>query len=130
MRKVVSATSLPSRIRCAIYTRKSIEVEADEQVNSLQTQREVCSAFIRCHEHLNWFEVPGRYDDSGRSGSTLERPALRKLISDIEAGEIEIVLFYKIDRLTRSLADLTSSAIAWSAGHPKPDYNRRRGNHQ
>jgi len=91
--------------QCAIYTRKSADVSEDEEVNSLQTQREVCSAYIRCQSHLGWQEVPTSYDDAGWSGGNLERPALQRLIADIESGRIQTVVFYKIDRLTRSLAD-------------------------
>lgn len=100
------AHDLPARpAQCAIYTRKSADVSEDEEVNSLQTQREVCSAYIRCQSHLGWQEVPTNYDDAGWSGGNLERPALQRLIADIESRRVQIVVFYKIDRLTRSLAD-------------------------
>jgi len=95
----------PAQMRCAIYTRKSTTNALDINVNSLQTQREVCQAYIRCQEHRSWLELPRQYDDGGFSGGNLERPALKRLLDDIEAGGIDIVVVYKIDRLSRSLAD-------------------------
>src|SRR5438067_3860842 len=91
--------------RCAIYTRKSTEHGLEAEVNSLETQREVCQAYIRCQAHRNWVELSYQYDDGGYSGGTLERPGLQRLVSDIEAGRIDVVVIYKIDRLTRSLTD-------------------------
>lgn len=95
----------PAQMRCAIYTRKSTSNRLDLEVNSLQTQREVCQAYIKCQAHRNWVELPHHYDDGGFTGGNLERPALRRLIDDIEAGRIDMVVVYKIDRLSRSLAD-------------------------
>lgn len=91
--------------RCAIYTRKSTNDRLDRDFNSLESQREVCSAYIRSQRHKGWVEVVERYDDGGQSGGTLERPALQKLMSDIEHGAIDMVVIYKIDRLTRSIRD-------------------------
>lgn len=91
--------------RCAIYTRKSTTAGLALEVNSLETQREVCSAYVRCQAHRNWVELPQKYDDGGFSGGSLERPALKRLISDIEAGRIDLIVVYKIDRLSRSLSD-------------------------
>jgi site-specific DNA recombinase len=91
--------------RCAIYTRKSTEHGLDRAVNSLETQRDVCLAYIKCQAHRHWVHLPHRYDDGGYSGGTLVRPALNRLIADIEAGRIDMVVIYKIDRLTRSLLD-------------------------
>lgn len=91
--------------RCAIYTRKSTEHGLDRAVNSLETQRDVCRSYIKCQAHRNWVELPCHYDDGGYSGGTLVRPALNRLIGDIEAGRIDMVVIYKIDRLTRSLLD-------------------------
>jgi site-specific DNA recombinase len=91
--------------RCAIYTRKSTDYGLEQAVNSLDTQRDVCRAYIKCQAHRNWTELPYQYDDGGYSGGTLVRPALGRLIGDIEAGRIDIVVIYKIDRLTRSLLD-------------------------
>jgi DNA invertase Pin-like site-specific DNA recombinase len=91
--------------RCAIYTRKSTEYGLDRAVNSLDAQRDVCRAYIKCQAHRNWIEVPRRYDDGGYSGGTLVRPALNQLVADIEAGRVDMIVIYKIDRLTRSLLD-------------------------
>lgn len=91
--------------RCAIYTRKSTNKRLDHDVNSLVTQREICSAYVKSQQYKNWVELPDRYDDGGHSGSGLDRPALAKLMQDIEAGQVDAVIIYKIDRLTRSLLD-------------------------
>lgn len=91
--------------RCAIYTRKSTNKRLEHDVNSLVTQREISSAYIRSQQYRGWVELPDAYDDGGHSGSGLDRPALARLMRDIEAGEIDVVVVYKIDRLTRSLAD-------------------------
>jgi DNA invertase Pin-like site-specific DNA recombinase len=91
--------------RCAIYTRKSSEEGLEQEFNSLDAQREACEAFILSQRHEGWNALPGFYDDGGISGGTMERPALKRLLSDIEAGRIDVVVVYKVDRLTRSLAD-------------------------
>lgn len=91
--------------RCAIYTRKSTNHLLDREINSLVTQRETCGAYIKSQQYRGWVEMPRRYDDGGHSGSGLERPALAELMKDIEAGEVDAVVIYKIDRLTRSLLD-------------------------
>lgn len=91
--------------RCAIYTRKSTNGLLDRDVNSLTTQREICSAYIKSQQYRGWVELPQPYDDGGHSGSGLERPALSQLMQDIEAGEVDAIIVYKIDRLTRSLLD-------------------------
>lgn len=91
--------------RCAIYTRKSTNSRLDHEVNSLTTQHEICSAYIASQRYRGWTALPRSYDDGGHSGSGLERPALAALMHDIEAGEIDTVVVYKIDRLTRSLLD-------------------------
>jgi site-specific DNA recombinase len=101
----IAASTQTQPIRCAIYTRKSNEAGLEREVNSLDAQREICSAYIKCNEHKGWRELPTCYDDGGYSGGTLERPALHRLFADVEAGEIDAIVFYKIDRLTRSLAD-------------------------
>jgi DNA invertase Pin-like site-specific DNA recombinase len=94
-----------SRQRCAIYTRKSSEEGLEQEFNSLAAQREACEAFIRSQRNEGWVLARTRYDDGGFSGGNLERPALQDLIADIRAGRIDIVVVYKVDRLTRSLAD-------------------------
>lgn len=91
--------------RCAIYTRKSTNNRLDHEVNSLTTQHEICTAYISSQQYRGWKALARRYDDGGHSGSGLERPALAALMHDIEAGEIDTVVVYKIDRLTRSLLD-------------------------
>src|SRR5881398_4047500 len=91
--------------RCAIYTRKSTEYNLELAFNSLDAQREACEAYIKSQAHEGWRLIPGRYDDGAFSGASLERPALQQLLADVRAGEIDIVLVYKVDRLTRSLAD-------------------------
>ena len=93
------------QIRCAIYTRKSSEEGLDQEFNSLDAQHEACAAYIASQRHEGWKLLPARYDDGGISGGTLERPALGRLMAEIEAGRIDMVVVYKIDRLTRSLAD-------------------------
>ena len=94
-----------SRRHCAIYTRKSSEEGLEQEFNSLAAQREACEAYIRSQRHEGWVLVRTRYDDGGFSGGNLERPALQRLLDDIRAGRIDIVVVYKVDRLTRSLAD-------------------------
>ena len=93
------------KLRCAVYTRKSSEEGLDMAFNSLDAQRDACAAYIASQKSEGWVALPGRYDDGGFSGGTLERPALRRLQADIEAGRIDIVVVYKIDRLSRSLMD-------------------------
>jgi site-specific DNA recombinase len=94
-----------SRKRCAIYTRKSSEEGLEQEFNSLAAQREACEAYIRSQQHEGWRLAKDRYDDGGLSGGNLERPALQLLLTDIRAGRVDTVVVYKVDRLTRSLAD-------------------------
>src|SRR5436853_2630415 len=94
-----------SRRRCAIYTRKSSEEGLEQEFNSLAAQREACEAFIRSQRNEGWVLAKTRYDDGGFSGGNIQRPALQDLLGDIRAGRIDIVVVYKVDRLTRSLAD-------------------------
>jgi site-specific DNA recombinase len=91
--------------RCAIYTRKSTEEGLDQEFNSLDAQREACEAYVASQKAEGWVLAPSRYADGGFSGATLQRPALQRLIADIEASSIDIVVVYKIDRLSRSLMD-------------------------
>jgi site-specific DNA recombinase len=91
--------------RCAIYTRKSTEHNLDLEFNSLDAQREACEAYIKSQAHEGWRLVPGQFDDGGISGGSLDRPALQALLSEIQAGKVDIVVVYKVDRLTRSLTD-------------------------
>jgi len=92
-------------LRCAVYTRKSTEDGLDQEFNSLDAQREACEAYITSQRHEGWNLVPGRYDDGGFSGGTMERPGLRALLADVDAGLVDVIVVYKVDRLTRSLAD-------------------------
>jgi site-specific DNA recombinase len=105
MRSDNSSPRRNARVRCAIYTRKSSEEGLDQEFNSLQAQREACEAFINSQRHEGWVCLPAAYDDGGFSGATMDRPALQRLLADITARRVDIVVVYKIDRLTRSLAD-------------------------
>jgi site-specific DNA recombinase len=97
----------PRRVRAAVYCRKSSEEGLDQTFNSLHAQREACLSYIRSQCHEGWIAVDDHYDDGGYSGGTLQRPALQRLIRDLEAGRIEAVVCYRIDRLSRSLRDFT-----------------------
>ena len=94
-----------STIRCAIYTRKSSDEGLEQEFNSLDAQREACEAYIVSQRHAGWIALSDMYDDGGLSGGTMERPALKRLLEDIKASKVQIVVVYKVDRLTRSLAD-------------------------
>jgi site-specific DNA recombinase len=98
-------TNRTVKARCAIYTRKSSEEGLEQAFNSLDAQREACAAFILSQKHEGWTVLPTLYDDGGFSGGTMERPGLKRLIADIEASEIDVVVVYKVDRLTRALSD-------------------------
>ena len=92
-------------VRCAIYTRKSTEEGLDQDFNSLHAQREAAEAYIVSQKHLGWILVPTHYDDGGFTGANLDRPALQQLLEDIDARRVEVVVVYKVDRLSRSLLD-------------------------
>ncbi|NBW76034.1 MAG: recombinase family protein [Sphingomonadaceae bacterium] len=92
-------------LRCAVYTRKSTEDGLEQEFNSLDAQREACEAYILSQRHEGWTLVPGRYDDGGYSGGNMERPGLKALMEEVDAGQIDVIVVYKVDRLTRSLAD-------------------------
>lgn len=94
-------------LRCAVYTRKSTEDGLEQEFNSLDAQYEACSSYALSQRHEGWVLVRDRYDDGGFSGGNMERPGLKRLLADIEAGKVDIVLLYKIDRLTRSLTDFS-----------------------
>jgi site-specific DNA recombinase len=91
--------------RCAIYTRKSTDHNLDLEFNSLDAQREACEAYIKSQAHEGWRLIPDHYDDGAFSGASLDRPALQELLGEVRAGKIDIIVVYKVDRLTRSLAD-------------------------
>jgi len=105
MRKPATAIRRNGTVRCAIYTRKSSEEGLEQEFNSLRAQREACEAFINSQRHEGWVCLRAGYDDGGFSGATIDRPALQRLLADITAGWVDTVVVYKIDRLTRSLAD-------------------------
>ncbi len=94
-----------TRLRCAVYTRKSSEEGLEQDFNSLDAQREACAAFVRSQQHEGWSLIETRYDGGGFSGGTLERPALTRLLQDLDQGRLDTVVVYKVDRLTRSLSD-------------------------
>jgi len=105
----------PKLLRCAIYTRKSTEHGLEQEFNSLDAQRDACEAYIKSQASQRWKALPQHYDDPAYSGGNLDRPALKKLLADIEAGRIDVVVVYKIDRLTRSLADFAKLVEAFDA---------------
>jgi site-specific DNA recombinase len=107
----------PPRKCCAIYTRKSSEEGLDQEFNSLDAQREAGEAYVKSQASEGWALLPARYDDGGFSGGTMERPALRRLLADIEAGLIDVIVVYKIDRLTRSLADFARMVELFDKQH-------------
>src|SRR5438094_5146219 len=91
--------------RCAIYTRKSSEHNLDLEFNSLDAQREACEAYIKSQAHEGWRLIPAHYDDGAFSGASLDRPALQELLAEVQCCKIDVIVVYKVDRLTRSLAD-------------------------
>jgi DNA invertase Pin-like site-specific DNA recombinase len=93
------------RIKCAIYTRKSSEEGLDQSFNSLDAQREACEAYIQSQKHEGWVPLTAKFDDGGFSGGNMDRPALQRLMADIADRKVNTVVVYKVDRLTRSLAD-------------------------
>lgn len=105
----------PKRLRCAIYTRKSTSEGLDQEFNTLESQRESAEFFIRAMRHEGWEALPERYDDGGFTGANTDRPALQKLLADIEAGEVDCVVVYKVDRLSRSLLDFAKLLAVFDA---------------
>jgi site-specific DNA recombinase len=105
----------PKLLRCAIYTRKSTEHGLELEFNSLDAQRDACEAYIKSQASQGWKALPQHYDDPAYSGGNLDRPGLKKLLAEIEAGKIDVVVVYKIDRLTRSLADFAKLVEAFDA---------------
>jgi site-specific DNA recombinase len=105
----------PQTVRCAIYTRKSTEEGLDQEFNSLDAQREAAQAYIASQQHEGWCGLPQRYDDGGCTGGNLERPALQRLLADVAAGQIDCVLVYKVDRLSRSLLDFAQLMASFEA---------------
>ncbi len=103
------------RLLCAIYTRKSSDEGLEQEFNSLHAQREACEAFIRSQRHEGWHVLSAHYDDGGYSGGNMDRPALQRLLADIAAGKVNVVVVYKIDRLTRSLFDFAKIVETFDA---------------
>src|SRR6478736_2173837 len=101
--------------RCAIYTRKSSEEGLEQDFNSLHAQRESCDAYIKSQRHEGWTSLPALYDDGGYSGGSTERPALKELLADIQSRAVDVVVVYKVDRLTRSLADFAKIVEVFDA---------------
>ncbi len=93
------------KLRCAIYTRKSSEEGLEQDFNSLDAQREACEAYVASQKHEGWNALVEMYDDGGFSGGTMDRPALKRLLADVAAAKIDVVVVYKVDRLTRALSD-------------------------
>jgi site-specific DNA recombinase len=110
-------TSSPARakVRCAVYTRKSSEEGLEQEFNSLDAQREACEAYITSQKHEGWAVLAALYDDGAYSGGTMDRPALQRLLDDVRAGKIDVVVVYKVDRLTRSLADFAKIVEVFDA---------------
>src|SRR4051794_18470000 len=98
-------TASSKLVRCAIYTRVSTDAGLDQEFNSLDAQYDACRAYIRSQAHAGWTLINARYDDGGFSGGSTDRPALQGLMTDLQAGRINVIVVYKVDRLTRSLAD-------------------------
>jgi DNA invertase Pin-like site-specific DNA recombinase len=105
----------PKILRCAIYTRKSSEEGLEQDFNSLHAQRESCEAYIKSQKHEGWAALPAVYDDGGYSGGSIDRPALKRLLADIQSKSVDVVVVYKVDRLTRSLADFAKIVEVFDA---------------
>src|SRR5438128_2044461 len=104
-------------VRCAIYTRKSTEEGLEQEFNSLDAQRESAEAFIKSQRREGWIALPGLYDDGGFTGANMDRPALTRLLHSVEAGELDCVVVYKVDRLSRSLLDFTRMLSLFEKHH-------------
>ena len=104
-RTVPAVASATRPVRCAIYTRKSTEEGLEQAFISLDAQREACAAYIASQRHEGWVMSPELYDDGGFSGGNMDRPGLQQLVADVEAGRVDVVVVYKVDRLTRALGD-------------------------
>jgi site-specific DNA recombinase len=103
------------RVRCAIYTRKSSEEGLEQDFNSLDAQREACESYVLSQKHEGWAALPERYDDGGFSGGNMDRPGLARLLDHIRAKRIDVIVVYKVDRLTRSLADFAKIVEVFDA---------------
>jgi site-specific DNA recombinase len=108
-------TDAKRTIRCAIYTRKSTEEGLQQEFNTLDAQRESAEAYVAAQKHEGWVCLPDRYDDGGFTGGNMERPAVQRLMKDIEAGKVDCVVVYKVDRLSRSLMDFARIMATFEA---------------
>ena len=108
-------TPVRTPVRCAIYTRKSTAEGLEQAFNSLDAQREACTAYVLSQKHEGWTALPHRYDDGGFSGGAMDRPALHRLLEDVRAGRVDAVLVCKVDRLTRALADFARIVAIFEA---------------
>jgi site-specific DNA recombinase len=119
MDKTRNASAAPARatVRCAVYTRKSTDDGLEQEFNTLDAQRESAEAFIKSQAHDGWTCLPDRYDDGGFTGGNMDRPALKRLLADIEAGRVDCVVVYKIDRLSRSLLDFAKMMDTFERHH-------------
>src|SRR5204863_8994025 len=104
-------------VRCAVYTRKSTEEGLEQEFNTLDAQRESAEAFVRSQAAEGWMCLPDRYDDGGFTGGNMDRPALKRLLADIEAGRVDCVVVYKVDRLSRSLLDFAKMMEVFDRHH-------------
>ena len=103
------------QVRCAIYTRVSTDSGLDQDFNSLDAQYDAAQAYIRSQAHAHWTLIKARYDDGGFSGGSIDRPALQQLLADVKAHKVNVIVVYKVDRLTRSLADFAKLVEAFDA---------------
>ena len=109
-----------------MYTRKSTEDGLEQEFNSLDAQYEACAAYILSQRHEGWVLNPERYDDGGFSGGNMERPGLKRLLADVASGRVDIIVIYKVDRLTRSLADFAKTSRCWIRPRPASSRSPRR----
>src|SRR5919202_1543508 len=115
LERVRSEAGRPRTVRCAIYTRKSSEEGLEQDFNSLHAQREACEAYVRSQKHEGWIALEAEYDDGGYSGGTMDRPALQRLLADVQSGRVDVVVVYKVDRLTRVLSDFARMVEVFDA---------------
>ena len=106
---------MSTKIRCAIYTRKSTDEGLEQDFNSLHAQREACEAFVKSQRHEGWRAIDDPFDDGGYSGGTIERPALARLLDMVRSAKVDVIVVYKVDRLTRSLADFAKMVELFDA---------------
>ena len=113
MTRTANATPAPKTMHCAVYTRKSTEEGLEQEFNSLDAQRAAAEAYIASQQHQGWLCLSQRYDDGGFTGGNMDRPALRRLLGDIATGQIDCVVTYKVDRLSRSLLDFARMMVCF-----------------